>query len=193
MSNVIYSSKKITDAEQAVGAIVYSKTAHDNDVLTWIDTEKNIVTQSQFKILKALKCEPDEVALPKMDCHHDIVSAAIQHIKKVENTIGGQLGKKNGARYRAYMRLTRHIEAYKDTLFVTEELKRSVEDIYHFPLREYARETINRQLKMGITDEELGSLIVSLRDEGKLSINDEEEIVHREPTILCSMGITDSE
>ena len=193
LSNVIYSSKKITDAEQAVGAIVYSKTAHDNDVLTWIDTEKNIVTQSQFKILKALKCEPDEVALPKMDCHHDIVSAAIQHIKKVENTIGGQLGKKNGARYRAYMRLTRHIEAYKDTLFVTEELKRSVEDIYHFPLREYARETINRQLKMGITDEELGSLIVSLRDEGKLSINDEEEIVHREPTILCSMGITDSE
>ncbi len=193
LSNVIYSSKKRVDAEQTIGAIVYSKTAQDNDVLTWIDTEKNIVTQSQFTILKALKCEPDEAALPKMDCHHDLVSAAIKHIKKVDDTIGGQLGKKNGARYRAYMRLTRHIEAFKDTLFVTEELKRSVEDIYHFPLREYARETINRQLKMGISDEELGTLIVSLRDEGKLSIKDEDEIVHKEPKIICSLGITDIE
>ena len=193
LSNVIYSSKKRTDTEQAIGAIVYSKTSQDNDVLTWIDTEKNIVTQSQFTILKALKCSPDEVALPKMDCHHDIVSAAIQHIKKIESTIGGQLGKKNGARYRAYMRLSRHIEAYEDTLFVTEELKRGVEDIYHYPLREYARETINRQLKMGISDEELGALIVSLRDEGKLSIKDEDEIIHKEPKIICSMGIIDSE
>lgn len=193
LSNVIYSSKKRTDTEQAVGAIVYSKTAQDNDVLTWIDTEKNIVTQSQFTILKALKCEPDEASLPKRDYHHDLVSAAIRHIKKVEYTIGGQLGKKSGARYRAYMRLSRHIEAHKDTLFVTEELKRGVEDIYNYPLREYARETINRQLKMGISDEELGTLIVSLRDEGKLSIKDEEDIIHKEPKIICSMGITDSE
>ncbi|MDR4498505.1 MAG: SNF2-related protein [Candidatus Scalindua sp.] len=193
LSNVIYSSKKRTDTEETTGAIVYSKTAQDNDVLTWIDTEKNIVTQSQFTILKALKCDPDEPALPKMNCHHELVSAAIQHIKKIEDTIGGQLGKKSGARYRTYMRLSRHIEAYKDTLFVTEELKRSVEDIYHYPLREYARETINRQLKMGISDEELGTLIVSLRDEGKLSIKDEEELIHKEPKIICSMGIIDSE
>ena len=190
LSNVIYSSKKRTDTEQAIGAIVYSKTLQDNDVLTWIDTEKNIVTQSQFTILKSLKCMPDEVAVPKMDYHHDLVSAAIQHIKKIEDTIGGQLGKKNGARYRAYMRLTRYIEANKGTFFVTEELKRSVEDIYRYPLREYARETINRQLKMGISDEELGTLIVSLRDEGKLSIKDEDEIIHKEPKIICSMGIT---
>ena len=193
LSNVIYSSKKRTVTEDKTGAIVYSKTAQDNDVLTWMDTYKNIVTQSQFTILKALKCEPDEAALPKMDCHHDLVSAAIQHIKKVEDTIGGQLGKKSGAKYRAYMRLSRHLEAYKDTLFVTEELKRGFEDLYKYPLREYARETINRQLKMGITDEELGMLIVSLRDEGKLSIKDEEELIHKEPKIICSMGIIDSE
>ena len=46
---------------------------------------------------------------------------------------------------------------------------------------------------MGITDEELGMLIVSLRDEGKLSIKDEEGVIHKEPKIICSMGIIDSE
>jgi superfamily II DNA or RNA helicase len=193
LSNVIYSSKKKTDTEPAIGAIVYSKTSQENDVLTWIDSEKSIVTQSQFTILKALRCEPDEAALPKMDYHHDLVSVAILHIKKVEDTIGGQLGKKNGARYRAYMRLKRYIEEKKDTLFVTEKLKRGFEDLYKYSLMEYARETINRQLKMGISDEDLGILIVSLRDEGKLSIKDEEGLIHKEPRIICSMGIVDSE
>ena len=181
LANVIYSSKKKTDALRSTGAIVYSKTAQENDILTWINTDKEIVTQSQFAILKALKCEPDEKAMPKMECHHEIVSKAIEYIKKIEQEIGGQLGRKNGARYRAYMRLNRYIDEYKDTLFITEELKRSVEDIYRYPLREYARETINRQLKMGISDERLGQLMVSLRDEGKLSLKNEEEIKHKEP------------
>lgn len=91
------------------------------------------------------------------------------------------------------MRLTRYTEEYKDTLFITEALKRSVEDIYRYPLKEYARETINRQLKMGISDENLGQLIVSLRDEGKLSLKNEDEIKHKEPKIICSMGIVDHE
>lgn len=193
LANVIYSSKKKTDASIPTGAIVYSKTEQENDILTWINTDKEIITQSQFAILKALKCEPDEKAMPKMECHHEIVSKAIEYIKKIEQEIGGQLGRKNGARYRAYMRLTRYIEEYKDTLFITEELKRSVEDIYRYPLREYARETINRQLKMGISDEILAQLIVSLRDEGKLSLKNEDEIKHKEPKIICSMGIVDHE
>ena len=193
LANVIYSSKKKTDALSSTGAIVYSKTAQENDILTWINTNKEIVTQSQFTILKALKCEPNEKAMPKMECHHEIVSRAIEYIKKIEQEIGGQLGRKNGARYRAYMRLTRYIEEYKDTLFITEELKRSVEDIYRYPLREYARETINRQLKMGISDEKLTQLIVSLRDEGKLSLKNEDEIKYKEPKIICSMGIVNHE
>jgi len=193
LPNVIYSSKRKTEYVSPAGAIVYSKTAQENDILTWINTNKEIITQSQFSILKALKCEPDEKAMPKMECHHEIVSKAIEYIKKNEKEIGGQLGRKNGARYRAYMRLHRYIEEYKDTLFVTEELKRSIEDIYRYPLREYARETINRQLKMGITDSTLAQIIVSLRDEGKLSLKNEDEIKYKEPKIICSMGIVNHE
>ena len=189
LSDVIYSTKKASQKIASNGVIVYTKTTQENDILTWIDEENKILTQSQFKILKAVKCEPNEPVLPKTEKHHGLVAEAVKQIKKIEDKIGGQLGKKSNARYRAYMRLSYYIEENKDTLFVTEELKRSVEDIYRYPLREYARETINRQLKMGISDEQLGSLVVLLRDEGKLSIKDEKERKHKEPKIICSIGI----
>lgn len=191
LPNVIYSSKKQKDQSFPKGAIVYSKTDQDNDILTWIDTEKQIITQSQFAILKALQCNPEEKAMPKMECHHELVAKAIAYIKKIEKEIGGQLGKKNSARYRAYMRLFRYIEENRDTLFVTDELKLSVEDIYRYPLKEYARETLNRQLKMGVSDETLAQIIVSLRDEDKLSIKSEEESTYKDPRIICSMGIVE--
>lgn len=92
------------------------------------------------------------------------------------------------------MRLLRYIEENKDTLFVTGDMKKAVDDIYHFNLREYARETLNRQLKMGISDSELASLTVSLRDENKLCLkNQEDEDTYKEPKIICSMGIVDNE
>lgn len=193
LPNVIYSSKKQNVFSPITGAIVYSKTDHDNDILTWVDRKGQVISQSQFTILKALRCDPDEKAMPKMECHHEIVAKAIEHIKKVDKEIGGQLGKKTSARYKTYMRLSRYIEEKWDTLFITEEMKISVEDIYRYPLKEYARDTLNRQLKMGVSDETLAQIVVSLRDEGKLSIKNEEERTHREPRIICSMGIASNE
>ena len=75
------------------------------------------------------------------------------------------------------------------TLWITEDLKRAIQDIYDHPLREYARETINRQLKTGINDEDLATLVVSLREDGKLSLISEDESVNKEPQIICSMGL----
>jgi fructose-1-phosphate kinase PfkB-like protein len=46
---------------------------------------------------------------------------------------------------------------------------------------------------MGISDEKLTQLIVSLRDEGKLSLKNEDEIKYKEPKIICSMGIVNHE
>lgn len=74
-------------------------------------------------------------------------------------------------------------------MWLTEELKRAIDDIYKYPLREYARETINRQLKTGITDEDLINLIVSLREDGKLSLISDENTDNKEPQIICSMGL----
>jgi superfamily II DNA or RNA helicase len=189
MPNVVYATKKASEEQKLNGSIVYTKTASDNDILAWVDENEKIVTQSQFEILKAVKCNPDEPALEKFAKHHQLVKTGLEHIKETESKIGGQLGKKTGARYRAYMRLDHYVKNNAGTLWVTEELKRAIQDIYDHPLREYARETINRQLKTGISDEDLATLVIGLREDGKLSLIAEEETQDKEPQIICSMGL----
>lgn len=189
LPEVIYATKNAEKDQKLNGSIVYTKTQHENDILAWIDDNHKIVTQSQFQILKAVKCAPDEKPLERFEKHHDLVKTGLNHIKETEAKIGGQLGKKTGARYRAYSRLEAYANQNEGTLWVTEELKKAIQDIYDYPLKEFARETINRQLKSGISDEDFANLVVSLREDLKLSIISEDENKYKEPQIICSMGL----
>lgn len=189
LPDVIYATKKADDGQKLNGSIVYTKSQNENDILAWVDEKNKIVTQSQFQILKAVKCGPDEEAQERFEKHHELVKVGLNHIKETEAKVGGQLGKKTGARYRAYNRLEAYASRNEGTLWITEELKKAIQDIYDHPLREFARETINRQLKTGITDEELANLVVSLREDLKLSLISEDEHKQKEPQIICSMGL----
>ena len=189
LPNVIYATKQVNEDRAANSSIIYSKTASDNDILAWVGGTGEIITQSQFEILKAVKCEPEEPALERYDRHHELVQKGLEHIKDTESKIGGQLGKKSGARYRTYMRLIDFAQNNQGTIWVTEALNRTIQDIYDYPLREYARETINRQLKSGIDDQALATLVVSLRDDAKLSILSGDDDKPKDPQIICSMGL----
>ena len=160
-------------------------------MMSWSGLIKSgeIITQSQLTILKAAECKPEITPLYKIPDHHELVRKGIAIIREDEKNTGGSLGKKTGVKYRAYMRLERFCQEYENTLFVNDALKRAVDDIYKYPLKEFARETINRQLKSGISDEDLVSLVVSLREEDKLCITDNDEMPNREPKIICSMGL----
>ena len=189
MPNVVYATKPHPTGEKKTeGVVVYTRTTDDNDILTWVNNTGEIITQSQLTILKAAECTPDTKPLHKIENHHSLVESAMSHIEEVESSIGGQLGKKTGAKYRTYMRLVRYYEENKDTLFVTETLKRAIDDLYKYPLRELARDTLNRQLKAGIDDPGLAELVIALREEDKLCIVDEAEVKRREPQIICSLG-----
>ncbi|MDF1612527.1 helicase-related protein [Stygiobacter electus] len=190
LPNVIYSTKKEkqeTDAKDAV--IVYAKTSQDNDLLVMVDTNGELITQSQYAILKKADCKEDEQPLSKLENHHKLVAKGIEYIRETESLVGGQLGKKNSARYRVYHRLSRYFDENKDTLFANDSLKKVIDEIYTYPLKEYAKETFNRQLKAGIDDSQLAALAISLREEDKLCIINEEEIKHTEPQIICSLGL----
>ena len=171
------------------GAIVYAKTTDDNDCLTWINEKGEIVTQSHIEILKAVKCSINEPALQRNEIHHEIVKKAVQYITDTTTKLGGQLGKTTGARYRAYMRIGNWLKANKGTLFDTDEIKHTHEDLYNFPLKEYAREVMNRELKSGIDDINLIELVSGLREQGELSIKDKKGYSTKEPHIICSMGL----
>ena len=193
MPSVVYSTKSHQSTEQQPeGVLVYMRTAQDNDALAWIDRDGNSVTESQFEILKAAECQPDTPALVRHENHHDLVHKAAGYIAKQESQTGGQLGRPSGARFRAYERLKSYASSVEDTLFDTVPLRRAIDDIYRYPLREAARDTLNRQLRSGISDEGLAELVMALREEDRLCVIHEED-ERQEPRIICSMGLIGQE
>ena len=190
LPDVVYSTKQeIKSDKTPEGVVVYAKTFEDNDVLVMVDRKGELITQSQYTILKKIECIESVKPLPKIENHHKLVADGIEQIKVTEKLLGGQLGKKTGARFRVYSRLTRYYEENKDTLFANEALKKTIDDIYKYPFKEFAKETFNRQLKAGIDDTELAALAISLREDDKLCLVNEDEIKYKEPKIICSMGL----
>ena len=170
------------------GVLAYVRTAEGNDALAWIDTNGNPITESQFEILKAAECLPDTPGLPRRENHHQLVETAVKLIVTEEKTIGGQLGRPSGARFRSYERLKQYAEDVKGSLFDTPQLAKVIEEIYRNPLRQSATDLLNRQLRSGISNEKLAELVISLHDDDRLCQHTEEEEV-REPTLICSMGL----
>ena len=126
--------------------------------------------------------------MPRLNNHHDLVRQGVELIATEEKTAGGQLGRPSGARFRTYERLKRFADDVKGTLFDTEQLRRTVEDVYNYPLRQVATDTLNRQLRSGISDEDLAQRVIELRDEGRLCIIHEED-ERQQPRIICSLGL----
>ena len=186
---VTYATKPHTPTDKApAGVMVYMKTPEGNDALAWMNEGGESVTESQFTILRAAECKPETPALERRGDHHDLVKKAVDLIVEEEKTTGGQLGRPSGARFRAYERLKAHAESVKGTLFESPELDRVIEDIYRYPLRQTAIDTLNRQLRSGITDQDLASLVVNLKEEGRLCLIHEDDFA-KEPRIICSMGL----
>ena len=185
---VVYTTK-VHDAMG--GALVYMRTGDGNDALAWINRDGKSVTESQFAILQAAACTPNTEALPPLEEHHDLVRKGTELILSEERTVGGQLGRPSGARFRTYQRLQQYAEQVRGTFFDTPELKRAIDDIYRYPLRQAATDTLNRQLRAGITDDALANLVMLLRDDDRLCIVQRERQVG-EPQIICSLGLVAS-
>lgn len=186
---VVYSTRPhlATDTKPH-GALVYLRTAQGNDALAWVDKDGKNVTESQFEILKAAECSPWTPALVRQEKHHDLVRKGVEFIAAEEKSVGGQLGRPSGARFRTYERLKRYAEQVKGTLFETPKLANAIEEIYRFPLRQSATDTLNRQLRAGIADDKLAELVVALCDDERLCIV-REAGQSDEPLIICSLGL----
>jgi hypothetical protein len=130
--------------------------------------------------------------LQRQSTHHDLVRKAVDFVVSEEKSVGGQLGRPSGARFRTYERLKRYAEQVTGTLFQSPELAKAIEEIYRFPLRQSATDTLNRQLRAGISDDKLAELVMALRDDDRLCLVHEDEQV-TEPQIICSLGLAPAE
>ena len=192
LPSVVYSTQSHTPTDnEPEGALVYIRTGQENDALAWIDRDGQSVTESQFAILQAAMCQPDTEALPSLKEHHRLVEEAAKLIATEERSVGGQLGRPSGARFRTYERLKDYASAVEGTLLNTPQLKQVIEAIYRYPLRQTATDTLNRQLRSSISNEDLAELVIDLWETDRLCIIEEERHT-REPQIVCSLGLTAS-
>lgn len=189
MPNVVYSTRAHTPTPpQPEGVLLYMKTTEGNDSLIWVDRDGNSVTQSQLAVLRAAACAESTPAISRDEQHHELVKQGAELIAEEEKNAGGQLGRPSGARFRTYERLKNYAQEMKGTLFVSEELLKAIDEIYRYPLRQSAIDTLNRQLRSGISNQQLAELVVSLRTDDRLCIVSE-EVEKREPQIICSLGL----
>lgn len=189
LPNVVFSTKPhLPSAEQPEGVLVYMRTADDNDSLTWVNRNGEIVTESQLAILKAADGNASTPAASRLPEHHALVQKGVEHMVQEEKSIGGQLGRPSGARFKVYERLKAHAASIAGTLFSTADLSKAIDQIYRYPLQQTAVDALNRQMKLGASDQQLADLVVSLWQEDRLC-RVEEEIEAREPQIICSLGL----
>lgn len=189
IANVSHATKShISDDNNPHGVLVYVQTALGNDALTWMDENGKSVTESQYSILKAAECLLETPALDRRDDHYDLEKKGVLHIANEQHSVGGQLGRPSGARFKVYERLKSYSEEIQGQLWDLPELHTAIEEIYTHPLRQSAIDTLNRQLKSGIRDNELATLVILLSKEDRLCIiHDENSPL--EPQIVCSMGL----
>jgi superfamily II DNA or RNA helicase len=195
LPDVVYSSRPWAPKDGLPeGVVVFMKTAEDNCALAWMDRDGNSVTESQFRILKAARCEPETPTLERAPDHHELTAKGVQlMIKENRNIHGtsGTLGSRHGIRFRVYELLKNHLDHIKGELFDTAEIRRAVQQIYENPLTEKAKTVLGQHLKLKSTALHLSEAVQALYEEDGLVL-DQHDAGSREPLLICSLGLREN-
>ncbi len=194
MPSVVYSTKAHAPGSGPDGVLVYLNTSSGNSALAWMDRDGHSVSESQFAILNAAACAADTPALPRQENHHELVQRGVEYVINETLSVGGQLGRPSGARFKTYERLKKYQAYWANTLFAheSEKLSKAMDQLYKYPLRETAKTTLNRQLRSGILDGQLAELVITLYEDNKLCLVQEAQVT-QEPQIICSLGLVQSD
>lgn len=194
LQNMIYSTRTTDDPLQE-GVITYARTANDFDILTWLNRDGEFITQSQKRILDALRCSADTPAVPAIEQHHELVGKAVELMKtQSQSILGGILGNRFSTRYRI-IALLEHYYEQPATLFFDEnsreQLKQAIDDIYNYPLLEQTKFMLGRMLRASgkTSSDDIVEYVLEMRRTGSLCRVEEENAQNKENTIICSMGL----
>lgn len=174
---------------EPAGVLAYLRFPNEADVLVRVDESGNTISQSIVAILNAAACSPETPALSRRPDHHDLTARAVDNAVAEVTNLGGQLGSLRSTRRKLYERLRAFreelVSAYRDT----SRLDGALNAIFRSPLTEAARETIGRQLRLGIPDTSLTDVVLQLAEDGRLTRVPEDTSETPQPTIVCSIGL----
>lgn len=190
LPNVIYSARPwVPKDDLPEGVVVFLKSSSENSALAWIDNDGNSVTESQYRILKAARCNPDTPTLTRAPDHHARVKDGVDLIIRENRTaFGGTLGSPRSVRFRVYEKVKNYLDEIEGELFDTAELRKALQQVYETPLTEKAKILLGQHLKAKSPDLALAEAMQSLYEEDNLCLEKHEED-NREPQLICSLGL----
>ena len=189
--NIAYSTKKANTALED-GVITYARTYNDFDVLTWYNAKGEIVSQSQKRILQAMACSINEPCLPAQDNHLSLVEKAVKGIKNENTNVGGILGSRFSTKRKVYELLNHYYEQPLNIFYTQEKkelLKFAIDQIYNYPLLENSKFILGRMMRTGSTHDDIVDTVIEMFENANLCRIDEDKMKHKDPVIICSMGL----
>lgn len=189
--NIAYSTKVAGDISDD-GVITYARTYNDFDILTWYNAKGEIVSQSQKRILQTMACAIHEPCLPPQDNHLALVEKAVKGIKNENTNVGGILGRRFSTKRKIYELLSHYYEQQFNFFYTQEKkevLKFAIDQIYNYPLLENSRFILERMMRMGNTHDDIVDTVIEMFEKANLCRVDEDKIKHKDPMIICSMGL----
>ncbi len=189
--NIAYSTKKANSVIED-GVITYARTYNDFDVLTWYNAKGDIVSQSQKRILQAMSCSISEPCLPTQENHLSLVEKAVKGIKNENTNVGGILGSRFSTKRKVYELLNHYYEQPLNIFYTLEKkelLKFAIDQIYNYPLLENSKFILGRMMRTGNTHDDIVDTVIEMFENANLCRIDEDKIKHKDPVIICSMGL----
>lgn len=173
------------------GVLVFLKTGQGNCALAWMDNDGNSVTASQYRIMKASRCEPDTPAVEKAANHHELTAKGVDLIIKENRNIhgtSGTLGSRHGIRFRTYELIKNYLDHVEGELFDTVGVRKALQEIYENPLTEKAKVVLSQHLKLKSSTQSIAEAVQALYDDDELVLA-KHEAGNGEARLICSLGL----
>ena len=187
-------STKAHDEAVSEGVVTYARTKNGFDILTWLDKEGNVVSNSQKRILKAMECSYDTPSVAQNENHYDLVRQAVKNIEETSvSQTGGVLGNRFSTRYKIFALLDNYYNTKPIDIFYTEDkkqqLKLAIDLIYNNQLLEQTKFMLGRMMRGRTSNDDIVEYVLELQRTNNLCKIEEDLIQTRTPSIICSMGL----
>ena len=191
LPNIVYSTKHITDDAPETGVLVHTQTVAGADAFAFVEPGGQARRVTPQEALRLAECKPDTPSAPRLNDHHDLTAAALGG--PLRTPTGRATGALQGVRGKVWRRLHDQMDSFTDNLLFTKaDLETAHDAMNERPLYESATQRLAKAVRDRSVDD-LAALVVDLHNDNRLCVPPTPDGTDNEPTIVCTMGLTDDQ